>query len=85
MRIHHLINEIMEQKQNVPRKASSEIYKILDNNSKLFLQHVEPDVFQMILTRFEDLFNSNDFNNVNYKEEFEKGFNLLDFYLRKII
>lgn len=85
MRIHHLINEIMEQKQNVPRKASSEIYKILDNNSKLFLQHVEPDVFQMILTRFEDLFNSNDFNNVNYKEEFEKSFNLLDFYLRKII
>lgn len=75
----------MEQKLNVPRKASAEIYKILDNNSKLFLQHVEPDIFQMILTRFEDLFNSNDFNSANYKDEFEKSFSLLDFYLRKII
>ena len=85
MRIHHLINEIIEQKQNVPRKAANEIFKILDNNHTLFAERIESDAFRMVLQRFEDLCNSNDYNSAHYKEEFEKSFGLLDFYLRKII
>jgi hypothetical protein len=87
MRLHDLINEIHELSRNTPRKASFDIYNILENNKTLFAGCMDADVFRQILNSFEAMAyaNANEFNSPRYKEEFQKVYNLLSFYLGKVI
>jgi len=87
MRIHDLINEIQELGGTTPRKASFDIYNILENNKNLFADKLDADVLKQILNSFEKLAYAGavEFNSVNYKDEFQKTYNLLSFYLGKII
>jgi hypothetical protein len=87
MRIHDLINEIHEMSKNTPRKASFDIYNILENNKTLFAACLDADVFRQILISFEKMVyaNSVEFNSPHYKDEFLKAYNLLSFYLGKVI
>jgi hypothetical protein len=87
MRIHDLINEIHEISTNTPRKAAFDIYNILENNKTLFAPTMEPDTFRQILTAFEKMAyaGASEFNSTGYRDEFQKAYNLLSFYLGKVI
>ena len=87
MRIHDLINEIHEMSGNTPRKAAFDIYNLLENNKTIFSGAMDADTFGQILNSFEKLAYSSaaEFNSPAYKEEFQKVYNLLSFYLNKVI
>lgn len=87
MRIHDLINEIHELKNNTPRKAAFDIYNILENNKTLFLNAMDADVFNQVLNQFEKMAYAGavEFNSSSYKDDFSKAYNLLRFYLDKVI
>ncbi len=87
MRIHDLINEIQELKNTTPRKAAFDIYNILENNKTLFAEVMDKDVFRQILNDFEKMAYAGaaEFNSSHYKDDFQKSFNLLSFYLNKVI
>jgi hypothetical protein len=87
MRIHDLINEIHGLSTNSPRKAAFDIYNILENNKTLFAPCMDADVFRQILGSFEKMAyaNAGEFNSPHYKDEFQKAYNLLAFYLGKVI
>jgi hypothetical protein len=87
MRLHDLINEIHGLSKSTPRKAAFDIYNILENNKPLFSGCLDEDVFRQILQAFEKLAyaNASEFNSPRYKEEFLKTYNLLSFYLNKVI
>lgn len=87
MRLHDLINEIQELSTNTPRKAAFDIYNILENNKILFAPCMDTDVFNQLLNAFEKMAyaNASEFNSPNYKDEFQKAYNLLAFYLGKVI
>ena len=87
MRLHDLINEIQEMSGNTPRKAAFDIYNILENNKKLFVGTMDADTFNQILKDFENMAyaNANEFNSASYKDNFQKSYNLLAFYLAKVI
>ncbi len=87
MRLHDLINEIKGLSTNTPRKAAFDIYNILENNKNLFEPCMDADTFRQILNTFEKLAYSSavEFNTPSYKDEFQKTYNLLSFYLGKVI
>ncbi len=87
MRIHDLINEIKELSTNTPRKAAFDIYNILENNKTLFVGSMDADTFRQILNAFEKMAYSSaaEFSTSSYKDEFQKTYNLLNFYLGKVI
>ena len=87
MRLHDLINEIQELGGTTPRKAAFDIYNILENNKILFSANMDEDTFVQILKTFENMAYSPaaDFNSASYKDEFYKTYNLLSFYLGKVI
>ena len=87
MRLQHLINEIQEISNNTPRKAALDIYNILENNKKLFVDCMDADTFAQILKSFEKMAyaSATDFISASYEYEFSRTYNLLDFYLAKII
>lgn len=87
MRIHDLINEIHELKNATPRKAAFDIYNILENNKTLFQEKLDGDVFQQLLNAFENMAyaGAQEFNSSQYKDDFLKSYNLLSFYLNKVI
>lgn len=87
MRIHDLINEIKELSSSTPRKAAFDIYNILENNKTIFAPSMDADTFRQILNSFEKMAYSSaaEFNTAAYKEEFQKAYNLLSFYLGKVI
>jgi hypothetical protein len=87
MRLHDLINEIQELSTNTPRKAAFDIYNILENNKTLFVGSMDADTFRQILSAFEKMAYSSaaEFSTSSYKDEFQKTYNLLSFYLGKVI
>lgn len=87
MRLHDLINEIQELGGTTPRKAAFDIYNILENNKVLFSANMDADTFAQILNGFESLAYSSaaEFSSNSYKDEFQKNYNLLSFYLNKVI
>lgn len=87
MRIHDLINEIQELGGTTPRKAAFDIYNILENNKVLFAGSMDKDTFAQILSAFEKMAYSSaaEFSTSSYKDEFQKSYNLLSFYLGKVI
>ena len=87
MRLHDLINEIQGLGTNTPRKAAFDIYNILENNKVLFEGCMDADTFRQILNAFEKMAYSSsaEFSTASYKDEFFKNYNLLSFYLGKVI
>lgn len=87
MRLHYLINEIQELKNNTPRKAAFDIFHILENNKSLFASVLDEDVLRQLLIDFEKMASANatEFNSSTFKDDFLKSYNLLNFYLNKVI
>ncbi|MGZ3930597.1 MAG: hypothetical protein ACXVP0_04350, partial [Bacteroidia bacterium] len=86
-RIHDLINELKELKPGNARKSAFDIYNLLENNAALFLQYVDADQFHLLRANFESLAyaTAKDFSSSSYRDDVEKNYNLLSFYLDKVI
>ena len=87
MRIQDLINTFNELKIAGSHQAAIGIFKLLDNNSALFIKHLDPDTFQSLHARFEAhaYATAKEYNSENFKTELEKSCGLLSFYLDRVI
>lgn len=87
MRLHEIILEIKELKQVPTHKATMDIFRLLDNNRKLFLEHMEAANYNFALRAFEELSNKSpkEYNTPGYTREFEQAHASLSFYLDRII
>jgi len=88
MRLHDLINEIQSiGGQTSTRKAAFDIYNILENNKLLFADCLDADVFNQIIKAFEKMAyaNASEFSTTAYKDDFHKSYNLLSFYLGRVV
>ena len=86
-RLEQLIEEINGLKKESTRRAALQIYTILDNNRKLFLEEIDSDYFSPIENNFERLSNASarEYNSPEYKRDFERAAELLSFHLNRII
>jgi len=87
MTILELAEQLKDHKTEINHKSTLKVYNLLENNKKVFLQKMEADSFKMLLKNFENLANENpkEYTSESYKREHEKSFELLLFYLDKII
>jgi hypothetical protein len=86
-RIHQLINEIKEIGAEPSHRNAIQIYKILDGNSSLFASRLETENFSPILNNFENLASASarEFNSSSFANDYSRNFQLLSFYLEKVL
>lgn len=87
MVINDIILEIKNYKNNSIHKSALDIYNLLENNKHVFINKIDPDNFKHLLTSFENLTYSNpkEYNTSGYKREFQTQYDLLLFYLDRIV
>lgn len=87
MVINDIILEIKNYKNNSIHKSSLDIYNLLENNKHVFIDKIDADNFNHLLTNFENLSfeNPKEYNTSSYKREFQTQYDLLLFYLDRIV
>jgi hypothetical protein len=87
MLIDDVIGEIRNCKNASVHKSAFDIYRLLENNKTLFLKKMNPDNFNHLLTTFENLSygNPKDYNTAGYAREYNTAYDLLLFYLDRIV
>lgn len=86
-RIHQIIEEIRELEKEPTHRSTLRIFSLLENNRKLFLEKIEADNFQHLLSGFEAMTEKSpvEYATTSYKEEFQRNYQSLAFYLNRII
>jgi hypothetical protein len=86
-RIRQIIEEIRELEKEPTHRSSLRIYSLLDNNSRLFLGKMDADDFRHQHSAFEALTDKSpvEYGTAAYKEEFQRRYQALAFYLNRII
>lgn len=87
MVINDIILEIKNYKNNSIHKSSLDIYNLLENNKHVFKDKIDPDNFKHLLTSFENLTYASpkEYTTPGYKREFQTQYDLLLFYLDRIV
>lgn len=87
MLLKDIILEIQQIEKNSIHKAAFDIHQLLKSNKKLLLLKVEIADYSYLSRIFEDLTYANpkEYSSLSYEREFETAYNLLLFYLNKII
>jgi hypothetical protein len=87
MLLQDIIIEIKDIKRDFTHKAAFDIYSLLNNNKQLFLRHLNVSDVSFLINTFEKLTYASpkEYYTVGYEREFETAYNLLLFYLQKII
>jgi hypothetical protein len=87
MVINDIILEIKNYKSVSTHKAALDIYRLLEGSKGLFLEKMNPDDFNHLLTSFENLTYGNQkyYNTASYKREYTTLYDLLLFYLDRIV
>lgn len=87
MVINDIILEIKNYKNNSIHKTSLDIYNLLENNKNVFIDKMDRDNFNHLLTSFENLSYANpkEYNTSGYKREYQTQYDLLLFYLDRIV
>ena len=87
MLLDQVINEIRQLKNAPNRRSAIEIVRMLEGNKRLFLRSVDAHNFEILFHDFEKLADAHatEYLSDSYKREYEKSYNLLMFYLDKII
>ncbi len=87
MLINDIIVEIKDYKGVFTHKAAFDIYRLLEGNKNLFLAKMDSDNFNHLLSNFEKLTyaNSKDYNTPGYIREYNTLYDLLLFYLDRIV
>jgi hypothetical protein len=87
MLINDAILEIKNHESISIHKSAIDILRILKNNKALFKKEINNDVLNHLISNFEQLAyeNPNEYITESYKRDFQTHYNLLLFYLNKII
>ncbi|MBX3163908.1 MAG: hypothetical protein KF900_05465 [Bacteroidetes bacterium] len=87
MNLSNLINEIKNPSSASAHKQALDIYTMLENNRTKFLEKLDKDTYNHLLKNFESLSEARatEYNSTSYKDEFNRTYNLLLFYLDRII
>ncbi|MEI8136666.1 MAG: hypothetical protein WCH21_04985 [Bacteroidota bacterium] len=86
-KIEQLIEEIKDLKKETNHKSALQIYRLMDNNKKLFLENIDSADYNFMLSNFESLSygNPKDYNTSGFIRDYEKYFESLLFHLNKIV
>lgn len=86
-RISQIIEEIKDLKKEATHRSALRISGLLENNKKLFLEKIDADAFNHLLSGFEDIANTSpkEQNTEAYRENYQKNHDSLSFYLNRII
>jgi hypothetical protein len=87
MLINDIILEIKNYKNASIHKSALDIYKLLESNKDVFLKKLNEENFNHILTSFESLSYANpkDYQTQAYTREYQTQYDLLLFYLDRIV
>lgn len=87
MLIDDVIGEIKNYKGVSTHKAAFDIYRLLEGNKRLFLSKMNPENFNHLLNNFEHLTYANpkEYNTSGYIREYNTTYDLLLFYIDRIV
>lgn len=87
MNLSNLINEIKNPNSSNAHKQALDIYNMLNNNRAKFIENIDKDTYNLLLKSFEKLSEARavEYNSSSYKDEFNRSYHLLLFYLDRII
>lgn len=87
MLIQDIILEIKNYKNNSIHKSAMDIYRLLEGNKALFFNKINDNNFNHLITNFEKLAyeNPKEYNSPAYEREFRSLYDLLLFYLDRIV
>ena len=87
MRINDVILEIKKYQNSSVHKSALDIFRLLETNQALFTDKMDSNNFNHLLKGFEDLSYANpkDYNTTSYQREYQTHYDLLVFYLDKIV
>lgn len=87
MLINDVILEIKNYSNTSIHKSALDIYKLLEGNRDMFLKKMNADNFNHLLTSFEKLCyeNPKEYNTSGYAREYQSQYDLLLFYLDRIV
>lgn len=87
MRINDVINEIKNYEVASIHKSALDMFRLLDSNKHLFLQKMTADDFNHLHSNFEKMSYANpkDYNTLSYEREYKTAYDLLLFYIDRII
>ena len=87
MLIKDIILEIEKNQNASIRKSVLDIHRLLEGNRKEFLNHISETDFHYLLTHFEQLASTHpkEYETESFKREYQTHYNLLCFYLSKVI
>ena len=87
MLINDVILEIKNYKNISIHKSALDIYKLLEGNRDVFLKKTNPDNFNHLLSSFENLTyeNPKEYMTSGYAREYQSQYDLLLFYLDRIV
>ncbi len=86
-RIKQLIEEIRELGSDRTHRSALRIYNLLENNRKLFLEKLDQKDLDLVIATFNTIANKSpvEYNTTAYKDDFERSYQTLLFYLNRII
>ncbi|MES2515283.1 MAG: hypothetical protein V4580_14115 [Bacteroidota bacterium] len=87
MLVNDIILEIKNYSNTSVHKSALDIYKLLEGNKDVFMKKMQAADFEHLLTNFENLTYANpkDYQTPGYEREYRKQYDLLLFYLDRIV
>ena len=87
MLINDVVLEIKNYKNKSIHKSALDIYKLLEGNKEVFLKNMSPENFNHLLTNFENLTYASpkDYQTSGYARDYKTHYDLLLFYLDRIV
>ena len=87
MRINDVILEIKNYQNSSVHKSALDIFRLLETNKALFVGKMDNDNFNHLLSGFENLSYADpkEYITSSYQRDFQTNYDLLVFYLDKIV
>lgn len=87
MILEKIINEISESAGQANHRSAQNIYNLLEKNRRLFISKMEEPEFNNILRNFEKLadYHPSQYSSDQFKDEYNRAYNLLRYYVERII
>ena len=87
MQLNDVILEIKNLKNSSIHKSALDIFRLLETNRTLFVDKMDSDNFNHLLKGFEQLSYANpkEYATTSYQRDYQTQYDLLVFYLSKIV
>ena len=87
MQLNDVILEIKNLKNSSLHKSALDIFRLLETNRTLFVDKMDSDNFSHLLNGFEQLSYANpkEYATTSYQRDYQTYYDLLVFYLSKIV